>query len=207
MLQPNTWGFKPPFNQPSGKKKKPHVEYPTVSHDIFWTEPEIPPTWKDSLFLRCLLLSLSKLFCFSSSSSFSKALICSSKQIRASSLSISSKKTGKKGKKKKSGYSFPLRKKCSLPKNPGGHGHTLELLILGKGGVVHEVLLGLWPGGAVGDVGHVIQDVLQSFPVPLPELLGLFLRGKVFFWGSIWGGLDRNRRHQVCSPRKCKIKL
>lgn len=48
-----------------------------------------PLTWKASLFLRCRLLSLSRVFCFSSSSSFSRARMCSSKQIRASSLSIS----------------------------------------------------------------------------------------------------------------------
>lgn len=46
-------------------------------------------TWKASLFLRCRLLSLRSVFCFSSSSSFSRARICSSKHIRASSLSIS----------------------------------------------------------------------------------------------------------------------
>lgn len=46
-------------------------------------------TWKPSLFLRCRLLSLRRVFCFSSSSSFSKALMCSSKQMRASSLSMS----------------------------------------------------------------------------------------------------------------------
>lgn len=46
-------------------------------------------TWKDSLFLRCLRLSLSRDFCFSSSSSFSRARMCSSKQISASSLSMS----------------------------------------------------------------------------------------------------------------------
>lgn len=81
-----------------------HLEYPKMgntmtSHDIFRTQPQIPPTWKDSLFLRCLLLSLSKLFCFSSSSSFSRALMCSSKQIRASSLSMSGKRKGEKGQK------------------------------------------------------------------------------------------------------------
>lgn len=46
-------------------------------------------TWKPSLFLRWRLLSLRSVFCFSSSSSFSRALMCSSKQMRASSLSIS----------------------------------------------------------------------------------------------------------------------
>lgn len=46
-------------------------------------------TWKASLFLRCLRLSRSRVFCFSSSSSFSRARMCSSKQINASSLSMS----------------------------------------------------------------------------------------------------------------------
>lgn len=51
--------------------------------------PQSPLTWKASLFLRCRLLSLRRVFCFSSSSSFSSARMCSSKQMRASSLSIS----------------------------------------------------------------------------------------------------------------------
>lgn len=45
---------------------------------------------------------------------------------------------------------------------------TLQLLVLGEGGVVQQVLLGLGPGGAVRDVGHVVQNVFQSFPVSLP---------------------------------------
>lgn len=51
----------------------------------------------------------------------------------------------------------------------------MQLLVLCEGGVVQQVLLGLGPGGAVRDVGHVVQNVLQSFPVPLSQLLGLLL--------------------------------
>lgn len=57
-----------------------------------------PLTWNASLFLRCRLLSLSSVFCFSSSSSFSSARMCSSKQTSASSLSIS---VGRRKKKKR----------------------------------------------------------------------------------------------------------
>lgn len=57
--------------------------------------------------------------------------------------------------------------------------HTLQLFIFGEGGVVQQVLLGLRPGGAIGDIGHVVQNVLQSFPVSLSELLGLLLETKV----------------------------
>lgn len=55
---------------------------------------------------------------------------------------------------------------------------TLQFLVLSEGGVVQQVLLRLGPGGAVRDVGHVVQDVLQCLPVPLPQLLGLFLEGR-----------------------------
>lgn len=53
--------------------------------------------------------------------------------------------------------------------------HTLQLFILCKGWVVQQVLLSLRPGGPICYISHVIQYVLKSFPVPLSELLGLFL--------------------------------
>lgn len=55
--------------------------------------PRVSITWKHSLFLRCLRLSRRRVFCFSSSSSFSRARMCSSKQIKASSLSMSNTHT------------------------------------------------------------------------------------------------------------------
>lgn len=157
----------------------------TTSHYIFSTQPQIPPTWKDSLFFRCLLLSLSKLFCFSSSSSFSRALMCSSKQIRASSLSMSGKR---RGSRKDRNENTAARGRADSSCRPC---RTLELLVLGEGGVVHQVLLRLRPRGAVGDVGHVVQNVLQSFPVSLSQLLGLFLREKGVLFGFGLGGNGR----------------
>lgn len=52
---------------------------------------------------------------------------------------------------------------------------TLQLLVLSKAGVVHEVLLGLGPCGLEADTTHPIQDALQGLDVSTPKLLGLFL--------------------------------
>lgn len=52
---------------------------------------------------------------------------------------------------------------------------TLQLLVLSKAGVVHEVLLGLGPCGLEVDTTHPIQDALQSLDISTPKLLGLFL--------------------------------
>lgn len=52
---------------------------------------------------------------------------------------------------------------------------TLQLLVLSKAGVIHEVLLGLGPCGLEADAAHPIQDALQGLDIPTPELLGLFL--------------------------------
>lgn len=53
--------------------------------------------------------------------------------------------------------------------------HTLQLLVLSKAGVIHEVLLGLGPCGLEVDATHPIQDALQGLDISTPELLGLFL--------------------------------
>lgn len=53
---------------------------------------------------------------------------------------------------------------------------TLQLLVLSKAGVIHEVLLGLGPCGLEVDTTHPIQDALQGLDVSTPELLGLFLK-------------------------------
>lgn len=52
---------------------------------------------------------------------------------------------------------------------------TLQLLVLSKAGVVHEVLLGLRPCGLQVDTAHPIQDALQGLDISTPKLLGLFL--------------------------------
>ena len=52
---------------------------------------------------------------------------------------------------------------------------TLQLMVLSKAGVIHEVLLGLGPCGLEVDATHPIQDALQGLDVAAPELLGLFL--------------------------------
>lgn len=54
-------------------------------------------------------------------------------------------------------------------------GLTLQLVVLSKAGVIHEVLLGLGPCGLEVDTTHPIQDALQGLDVAAPELLGLFL--------------------------------
>lgn len=196
MPQPHTWGFKHPFES-TLRKKKTHMEYPMrfLGQNPKFHQP-------------------GKIPCFYVASSFPSANFSASlppplfprpwyvPQNRSGHppYPCLARTQGEGGGKIR--LFLPSQEESSSPKNSQAHGHTLELLILGKGGVVHEVLLGLWPGGAVGDIGHVIQDVLQSFPVPLPQLLGLFLRGKVSFLGSVWGGLDRNVRYLVCSPRK-----
>lgn len=135
-------------------------------------------TWKPSLFLRWRLLSLRRVFCFSSSSSFSRALMCSSKQMRASSLSISiitgQKKKTIKTLERSTGHVqehirtqlwkyFILLKLKPLKMSF----HTLQLFILCKGRIVQQVLLSLRPGGPVCHISHVIQYVFESFPVPL----------------------------------------
>lgn len=52
---------------------------------------------------------------------------------------------------------------------------TLQLVVLSKAGVIHEVLLGLRPCGLEVDTTHPIQDALQGLDVATSELLGLFL--------------------------------
>lgn len=52
---------------------------------------------------------------------------------------------------------------------------TLQLVVLSKAGVIHEVLLGLGPCSLEVDTTHPIQDALQGLDVAAPELLGLFL--------------------------------
>lgn len=53
----------------------------------------------------------------------------------------------------------------------------MQVLILGKAGVVHQVLLGLGPGGLEADAAHAVQDALQSLDIPLAQLLGMLLGG------------------------------
>lgn len=61
----------------------------------------------------------------------------------------------------------------------------MQVLILGKAGVVHQVLLGLGPGGLEADPAHAVQDALQSLDVPPAKLLGLLLGG--WHMGQRWG--------------------
>lgn len=52
---------------------------------------------------------------------------------------------------------------------------TLQLMVLGEAGVVHEVLLGLRPRGLEADAAHAIQDALQGLNVAAAQLFGLLL--------------------------------
>lgn len=53
--------------------------------------------------------------------------------------------------------------------------HVLQLLVLSKAGVIHEVLLSLGPRGLEVDTTHPIQDAFQGLDISAPELLGLLL--------------------------------
>lgn len=52
---------------------------------------------------------------------------------------------------------------------------TLQLMVLSKAGVIHEVLLGLGPCSLEVNTTHPIQDALQGLNIAAPQLLGLFL--------------------------------
>lgn len=91
---------------------------------------------------------------------------------------------------------------------------TLQLVVLSKAGVIHEVLLGLGPCGLEVDATHSIQDALQGLDVAAPELLGLFLgshrirvrqgRPRLLMWACAEEDLGKGRQLGKC--RRARLK-
>lgn len=75
----------------------------------------------------------------------------------------------------------------------GGRSLTLQVLILSKAGVVHQVLLGFGPGGLEADAAHAVQDALQRLDVPLAQLLGMLLGG----WQGTGLGLTPSQQRRT----------
>lgn len=95
-------------------------------------------------------------------------------------------------------------------------GLTLQLVVLSKAGVIHEVLLGLGPRSLEVDTTHPIQDALQGLDVAAPELLGLFLgshsvrvrvregRWELLKWA--WAEERLGKGRQLGNPRRPRLK-
>jgi len=56
---------------------------------------------------------------------------------------------------------------------------TLEVGVVGEAVVVQEHLLGLTPGRGEREALHRVQDLVKHLDVPLTQVLGILLHGKI----------------------------
>jgi len=139
-----------------------HRQYVQQTGSMY-NKPEVRTTNR-SLFFRNTRFSRTCFRSCFSESDFSYSLMTSSKQISASSLSISAQ----------SFYYDTVSALLSITITLRWR-HTLQVFVFSENNIVHQKLLAFRPRGPVGQLVQTEEDLPQLLHVPPPQFFGLLL--------------------------------